>query len=508
MRSLPFRSSVLALLSTTAMLLTTGLAAAQSVDDAGARVLESQVPAVLDYMFSGNPDIRYSFDGDVVAEPDGDRYSVAIPGLTLNVSHDADAEFPAFTADVTPQENGWQRAEWDFPGSIIVINPRNSGDRADISFTSEGNMITFAPEYGMALLADVNVDDLALRIQGQEGVITLDGLAMTVHSENSGAGPDSFNSSTLMEADGFLIDIPQEEVLVEIGGVAMQGNSMDQRLDLFAILQDRLQGLDPDSSAFGEAFLQIFREYGEEDWMAAADYTVEIDDLAFTIEDVSGTLGSASVSLSGEDLDQPQAQFGVLLNVQDSSSPELPAEFSQIIPSSMNLDIAAVDAPMEAILNEVRVAIGDVREPEFGLKGRRAGTGSASGGLENLDPFALLGLLLESDALLEINALFVEAPIGYLAAEGTVDPDPSAAFQAVADITLNIAGLPEMISFAQSMGGDAAQAAGLASAIAAMGRDGTDDDGTAIKEFDFQLTAGGQMLLNGNDLSAMMGMFQ
>ncbi|GAB5509236.1 MAG: hypothetical protein Rhims3KO_06370 [Hyphomicrobiales bacterium] len=366
--------------------------------------------------------------------------------------------------------------------------------------------MTFAPEYGMALLSDVNVDDLAVRIQGQEGVITLDSLVMNVHSENSGAGPDSYNSSTLLEADRFLIDIPQEEVLVEIRGMAMQGNSMDQRLDLFAILQDRLQGVDPDSPAFGEAFLEIFREHGEEDWMAAADYTIEIDDLAFTIEDVSGTLGSASVNLSGEDLDQPQAQFGVLIDVEDTSSSDLPDQFSQIIPSSMNLDIAAVDAPMDAILNEVRAAIGDTREPEFGLKGRRAS--SAPGGLENLDPFALLGLLLESDALLEINALFVEAPIGYLAAEGTVDPDPSAAFQAVADFTLDIAGLPEMISFAQSMGGDAAQAAGLASAIAAMGRDGTDDDGTAIKEFDFQLTAGGQMLLNGNDLSAMMGMFQ
>ncbi|GAB5509235.1 MAG: hypothetical protein Rhims3KO_06360 [Hyphomicrobiales bacterium] len=136
MRSLPFRSSALTLLSTTAMMLTTGLAAAQNVDEAGARELETQVPTVLDYMFSSNPDIRYSFDGEVVAEPDGDSYSVAIPGLTLNVSNDANAEFPAFTADVTPQENGWQRAEWDFPGSITVTNPRNSRDRADISFTS------------------------------------------------------------------------------------------------------------------------------------------------------------------------------------------------------------------------------------------------------------------------------------------------------------------------------------------------------------------------------------
>lgn len=508
MRSLLLRSSALALVSTTAVTLTTGLAWAQSVDEAGARALEAQVPTVLDYMFSSNPDIRYSFQGDVVAEPDGDSYNLSIPGLMLSINGDADAAFPAFTADVTPLENGWQRAEWDFPGSITVTNPRNSRDRADITFTSDGNMMTFAPEYGMALLSDVTLNDLSVTVQGQDGTITLDSLVMNVDSQPSGAGPHSYNSETELQADTLLIDIPQEEVHIEIGSISMQGESQDQRLDLFAILQDRMQGIDPDSTAFAEAFAEIFRDHGEENWIAAASYSMAINDLGFTIEDVSGTLGSASMTVSAEDLDQPNVQLGVIVDVNDTGSPDLPGAFAEIIPSTVNIDIMAADAPLTAILDEVRVAIGEAREPEFGLKGRRAGTGSAAGGLENLDPLALLGLILESDALLEINALLVEAPIGYLSAEGTVDPDPSAAFQAVADVSIDVAGLPEMISFAQQMGGDAAQMAGLASAIAAMGRDGTDDEGTAIKEFDFQLTSNGQMLLNGNDLSAMVGMFQ
>jgi hypothetical protein len=513
MRSLPItslalRSSAVALLSTTAMIATSGLVSAQTVNEAGARALEAQVPEVLNYMFSSNPDVRYSFNGDIVAEPDGDSYRVSIPGLTLNIRNEADAQFPAFTADVTPQENGWQRAEWDFPGSITVTNPRNAGDRADVTFTSTDNMMTFAPEYGMALISDVSIDDVAVRVQGHEGTITLDSLAMTVDSELSGDGPDSYDSRTDLSADSFLIDIPEEQVHIEIANISMNGETESQRLDLFAILQEHMQGIDPESSAFAEGFLEVFSEHGDDNWMAAADYSMEINDLTFAVEDVSGTLGSASVSVFADDLDQPNVQLGVIVAVDETGSPDLPGEFADVVPSTVNIDITAADAPLRAILDEVRVAVGETTEPEFGLKGRRAGTGGVAGGLEDLDPFTLLGLLLESDALLEINDLLVEAPIGYVAAEGTVDPEPSAAFQAVADVSLDIAGLPEMISFAQRMGGDAAQMAGLASAIAAMGRDGTDDEGTAIKEFDFQLTADGQMLLNGNDLSAMLGMFQ
>lgn len=502
------RSLSLALFSTTAIIMTTGLASAQDVDDAGARSLEAQVPAVLDYLFSNNPDIRYNFDGEVIAVPEGDSYRLTVPDLTVSVSNDANANFPGFAADVTPQENGWQRAEWDFPGSITLTNPRNTRDRADITFTSEGNMMTFAPEYGMALQADVSIEDLSVTVQGEEGVVTVDNLAMSVDSEPSGAGPNSYNSATHFETNAFLIDIPTEEVLIEVGGVEIQGTNTRQRLDLFAILQGRLQGIDQDSSAFAEALIEVLREHGNEKWMGDAQYSMELNDLAFTIEDVSGTLGSAGVTLVAEGLDQPNAQLGLRVAMDDTASPDLPGQFSDIIPSTAELDITAVDAPLEPILDEVYSALGQGGEPEFGIKGRRAGTGNAGSGLEDLDPFALLGLLLESDALLEINTLFIEAPIGYIAADGTIDPEPAAAFQAVAEISLDIAGLPEMISFVQRMGGDAAQAAGLASAIAAMGRDGTDDDGTAIKEFDFQLTASGQMLLNGNDLSAMIGMFQ
>lgn len=507
MRSLSLRSLALALLSTTALLVPLATASAQTIDEAGARELEAQVPAVLDYLFSSNPDVRYSFNGDITAVPEGDSYRVTIPTVSVNADGDVDVELPGFIAQVTPQENGWQQAEWDFPGSIVVTNPRNSGDRADITFTSEGNMMTFAPQYGMALQSDVSFTEVSVAIQENPTVMTVFSMEMEIDTQPNDAGPHSFDSRTNLDANAVAISVPQEDVSIEIGGIGMQGTTQRQRLDLFAILQDRIQGIDPESTAFGEAFLDVLREHGDEKWMGGANYSMSMNDLVFDIEDVSGSLGSMSVTLVAEDLDQPAAQLGLQMAMNDSASPDLPAQFSAIIPSTAELDISAVDAPLEPILNEVYVVLGEGSEPEFGLKGRRAGTGGAAG-LENLDPMMVLGLLLNSDALLEINSLFIEAPIGYISADGTIDPDPNAAFQAIAEISMDIAGLPEMISFVQQMGGEAAQAAGLASAIAAMGRDGTDEDGMAIKEFDFQLTANGQMLLNGNDLSAMMSMFQ
>lgn len=503
------RSLSLALLSTTAVLLTTGLASAQSVDDAGARALETQVPALLDYLFSSNPDIRYTFNGDIAASPEGDSYSLAVPELTLSVDRDVDIALPAFDADVTPLENGWQRAEWDLTGPIIFTNPRDDDDRAEVTFTSEDNMMTFAPEYGMALISDLSANDLTVLVDGMEGALTLDSLAMSVDSEPSGDGPDSYDLRTGLAVEALLLDVPQEEVRVEIGSFEMHGDTEGQQLDLFAMMQERMQGLDPESTAFAETLIEIVREFGNEVWMAGAEYSTEINDLSFAIEDVTGQLGSAVFASTFEDLDQPNIQVGWTIDVQDVSSPDIPPLFADIVPSAVHVDVAAVDAPLKAVLDEVRAVLGQANEAEYGPKGRRAGTGgSGLEALQSLDPMVFLGLLLQSDALLQINDLNIEAPIGYLTAEGTIDPEPSAAFQAVADVSLDIAGLPEMISFAQRMGGDAAQAAGLASAIAAMGRDGTDENGTAIKEFDFQLTAAGQMLLNGNDLSAMMGMFQ
>lgn len=87
------RTLCLTLLSSTSLLLASG-ALAQTVDEAGADALEAQVPAVLDFLFQSAPNVRFEFEGEVEAVPDGDRYDLSIPAITINADGDADIAIP------------------------------------------------------------------------------------------------------------------------------------------------------------------------------------------------------------------------------------------------------------------------------------------------------------------------------------------------------------------------------------------------------------------------------
>jgi hypothetical protein len=503
------RTLCLTLLSSTSLLLTSG-ALAQSVDQAGADALEAQVPAVLDFLFQSAPDVSFAFDGEVEAVPDGDKYDVSIPAITIDTNGDADIAIPPFAVEVTPQDNGWQRAQWDFPGSIVITNPRDSSDRADIAFSSDDNDMTFAPEYGMALQADVGLSDMSITVQNREGSITVGSVDMTVDTEPSGAGEHSYNSETAATLENLRINIPTEEVLLQVEAVELTGTSARQQLDLFASLQQRVQGLDPESEEFLTGFVEVLRDNAGEKWIGDASYSMALDGLSFTIEDVSGSLGAFGLSMTATDLDEPAAQLGIVVGLEEITTTDVPPQFAQLIPTRADFDLLAVDAPIEAISDQLYGYLGEAPSDEelFGPKGRRAGVGNPVANLQNIDPMEFLGILMGSEVEVLLQDFFVEADIGYVAAEGTIQPDAQAALQATADLDLQIAGLPEMIAFAQQMGGEAADGAAFVSVLAAMGRDATDDDGRDIKEFDLELTQAGQVLLNGNDMSAMVGIFQ
>lgn len=509
-RSLATRSAALALFSSTAMLLTTGLAAAQSVDEAGAGALEASLDTILEQLVQNAPQLTYSFDGDIEATPSGSFYQVVTPQLTIQIE-DVAIELPANESMVTPLANGWQRTQWDYPPTMRLYNPRGD-ERIDITFSSTDNELTYAPEYEVIMGADVSFETINAVIddgRGDGGTVSADSLALFVETSEEDGAADTYRAVSTLNLTSFAAVVPDENVTVSIGALELSGETESQRLDLFKILQETVAGLDSESDAFVAAYLGVLRDHRTEKWLGTSSVSFDLSDLTFSSDEASGRVGQIVVSAHGEGLDQPTADLSFALEVSDMASPQLPPPFAPIIPTLAELDIQASNAPLEVVMNTLYDTMGEPGEPEIGAKGLRMGTGNSGlEGLADLDPMMVLGLLLNSDALLEINNLLIEAPIGYIAVEGTVDPEPGAAFQAVANITLDIAGLPEMISFAQGMGGEAAQAAGLASVITAMGRDGTDEEGTAIKEFDFQLTAGGQMLLNGNDMSAMMGIFQ
>ena len=409
---------------------------------------------------------------------------------------------------MTPLPNGWQRARWDFPSPIELVNPRNEDNTATITFTSDDNNVVIAPQYQMAVGGDIGLQEIVVTIPSNEARLAIDSLTVTIDTQDV-EGPDTFDSQSTFVLETLDLSV-EDEVQMTLGALELGGTSARQRLDLFAELQEVLQGLDPEDEAFATAFVDVLRRHEGEKWIGDAGYTMTLRDFDLVSDDASASLGALDLSLSAEDLDAPSADLALIVNAQDFASPSVPPAFISVVPTNLRLDLSAADAPIEALSDEMYRVLGEAPSDEelYGPKGRRAGMGFSPDDMSDMDPMAFLGIMMQSEVEVLLNDFLVEAPIGYVAAQGTIQPDPQAAMQATADINLQIAGLPDMIAFAQSMGGDSAQAARFASLLAAMGRDATDAEGVAIKEFDLDLTPEGQVLLNGNDLSAMLGMFQ
>lgn len=499
------------LLATTALVFL-GLPAlvhAQSVDEAGAQEIEASIPGLLDRLLVDAPQSSYVFDGDIDAVPSGDSYALSVPDLSVMIDAGVTLNVPGFDAQITPQDNGWLRSQWDFPSSFAVVMPFEP-DQVDVTLTSQGNDVTIAPEYNLILNGAMGFTDISAQSQMNVASLSIDGLTLDIDTDEEPTAPHTFSSQTSIELTGMQFAVPDEAVSMSLDSLTLGGESADQRLDLFAILDERTRGLNSESEAFVQAFLGTLQEFQNEKWLANVIIASQLEGLSISAPEASGTLDNVSFSFAALELDGPVSDLALTMQAGGLTTAQLPPPLLPVVPTLVALDIEAGDAPLEDVLAVIYRALGEPMsaEEQMGPKGRRAGAGLDLEGLQDLDPQQFLAILLNSDAVLDINAINVEAPIGSVAAQGRIEPRQEAVFQAVGDITVAIEGLDDMIAFSQTMGGDAAEIAVFASVIAAMGRDETNDDGAAVKVFDLELTEGGEILLNDNNMSAIMGMFQ
>ncbi|MBV6656575.1 MAG: hypothetical protein KI785_02285 [Devosiaceae bacterium] len=492
--------------SCAALALAPATVAAQSVDADGALVVEQQAQSVLDLFAEGLPEADIFFDGEVEALPEGNSYAVAVPDLVFEVDDDFRGVLPAFDAQVTPMGGELLEVIWTFTSPFAANNP-DGNESLTVTFDNADNRILAAPQYETALEVDIRLSDMELAVPSEGVTGGADLFYIGTNSDALDADAHLYAVESLIELSGLSVVHPTDGSF-ELGSLILAGESDRQRLDLFAAVSERMRGVDPDDEEENlQALAELLVTSADEAWIGDMTLGVAMTDLVFDIDDAAFSLGEFTTDIVANNLDAEAADLGIELSIADVASPELPEPMKPVIPTFAELALYANDAPLQAVLGEVRATLG-TGEAEMGPKGRRMGTGVSYEALEDLDPMELLGILLTSDALVELRALRVEAPLGYLSGAGTMDPDPGAALQFTAQVDLRIAGLAEMIAFAQSMGSDIAEAAAFASVLSAMGRDATDEDGVAVKDFEIEVTAAGQVLLNGNDLSPILGAFQ
>lgn len=480
--------------------------AAQQIDAAGAEALEMDVEGVLDFLLQGAPNLQRKFAGDLEALPDGDGYTVLIPELILESERDFMGTLPAFEARVTPLPNGWQEAIFQLTAPFLATNPKGD-ETVTLDFESDVNTLVIAREFASVLNGDVGFSNITATVEGQGVVARVDRLEATTQTDQVGDNPNLFDNVGGWLMEGLSADAG-DDGQVSLGSFELSGDTDRIRLDLFKMLSEQLQGIDPDDEAATLSALgDLLSETSDEKWVGGFDLTMAFEDLSVQSDEGSGDLGLYEISVAAAGLDEEIADLGIAMAIGGVTSPSIPLQLAPVVPNIARLDISALDLPLQAFMTLIYDQIG-TGTVEMGPKGRRMGTGTDFSRLEDLDPAELLPILMQSDASLDIDEFFVDMPIGYIDAQGGVEPDPAAVFQLTADLDIAISGLPEMIAFMQQVGGDAADAAAFGAMLGAMGQDSIDDEGQDVKLFNLEITAAGQILLNGNDMSAMMGMFQ
>jgi hypothetical protein len=138
------------------------------------------------------------------------------------------------------------------------------------------------------------------------------------------------------------------------------------------------------------------------------------------------------------------------------------------------------------------------------------GTASAAARGGNAAPMvplmALLQAMEQAETTLHIAPLVLEAQAVGGTLNGSITPDARSPLQARASGELVVRGLEAVQRELAGQGGQGASSpAGVVAMLTALGQQGTGSDGQPVRTYRIELTSAGQLMLNGTDMTALLG---
>ena len=205
------------------------------------------------------------------------------------------------------------------------------------------------------------------------------------------------------------------------------------------------------------------------------------------------TLGRAGLRMVTTDANQDEGTFQ--LQYQQDGLVLRPglAPMPQYIPARANVNLQLTDLPMRA-LHELSNSWVAARGP-----------GAAGNAMPSV--MALLQAMQQADTTLNISPIDLEAPAVGATLNGTVTADGHSPFQAHATGELVVRGLEALQRELGGQGGRAGpnSPAGVVAMLVALGQQGTGANGQPVRTYRIELTPTGQLMLNGADMSALLG---
>jgi len=507
-----FRSATLAAVVALALSGPAWAQSAPAISADGAAAIRAAIAKGLKQTFPESEDegVEVFFDGEPTVTPAGDHYEVALPPLTIS-GEDTSLDVGVIKLNVVPKADATYAVEVTLPARMELTDEEDKPSVLTIGKQRFTGVWNTAVENFIS--ADIAYGDIALVPPKNQGALRIGSLTATQDMRQDG-GPNIWSGPVA----GAITDVTLSDnkaTLLKIGSLTMEANY--GRMDLGKVTQLKTlaakhaaAGTEPPAAQFlpllggilGDATMRL--RVGN---VAAGDaegrVAFDLAALQFGITDMDRAASTLSFGFQGDGL-----------KVEPLPGPQ------QFMPQRFDFQVSLAKLPNAAIgqavtamaaLEEQQRAKPGTNKPSARKKGAEESKNEARDALMAVTGTMLTEAATNAGTELRLDRLTLDTPAASGSVTGALRMLSKAAMGAVGGAEVVLRGLDSAAEALKPKPGaqpdpSTQETLGMIAMLQAMGQQGKDDAGKDIRTYKFELTEGGQVLLNGADMSAMMGL--
>ena len=442
--------------------------------------------------------------GEITVAEIGGAYHVVIPDVTLDPGQELEGEIEGIL-DL---------------GDVSIVAKPLADDRYHIDLTLANRMsfrepggevatlITigkqrfegvWAPAFETFIVADAAYEDIWLTVPGSQPMLTVAALTSRINLEES--VPGSWSGPSVSKISKLRFEMPESGERFDLGELEIRAYVDAMRLAEWAQFMREMTGMieqlqaqagaaEPDPAAMLALLTDMPR------LISGVWSDTTISDV--TAQDASGArvFGMDRMKtyfgLNGVDQPLAGAQFRYSHSGLDVAA--LEGVIKQVVPGDVTIEIEAVDLPTQALWESIIEVVKSSAE---------------------MPPDLVQMMLLQrateavfaASSGLNITKLNIDAPGIDVNGTGGIKADGASMHGVTGKFDVTVRGIDNLVAEMSNEPQDetAMQMAMALSMMQALGATEPDQDGVSVRRYVLTIDADGQVLLNGNDLQAMLG---
>ncbi|AWU94588.1 hypothetical protein [Azospirillum ramasamyi] len=488
--------------------------AAPAVDEAGAKALAASLKKDLPRWFpppsEDGEGIGFEWQGDPTVRPAGDHYDVALPRLSAEDAEGTLFDIGTVLLSVTPKDDGQYGVSITLPSAIKVQNLDENDeyvDAATISIGKQSFTSTWSGTLETLLAVDGAFNDIAVNAADGKGKISIASMTMVQDLKpEAGAGGATLWSGPAAFAFGGLSVLDEKnKELVKIGGVTAEATY--SRVDLTKV--SALQKLSEQAAAQGVSPTAAELLPKMQGMFGGITGAMRLSNLSLVNPEDGAkiSLGQLTFRSGLTDLDQALSTVSMGIEARDFAMTPSPAP-AAFTPRTFEMKLSVAKLPNSALwkaFTELAKAA-EAEEAPPPKKGAKPANAPPSSEVVMQQAMTAMG---EAGTELRIEALNLDTPATAGTATGAFKVATQAALGVTGGATVLLRGIDAAVKAMQPAPGAKPDQetqellAGLAM-VQALGQAGKDDSGAEIRTYKIDVTEGGQLLLNGADMTPLL----